>query len=73
MNTADLRLLDTEYPDELHCVPNDDLIEHDYSGACWCAPAQEVQRFEDGYFRFLWYHHAADCRDYYGAEELPLQ
>ena len=73
MNAADHRLLDTEYPDEWHCVPSDDLRPHENSCACWCAPEQEVQRFEDGYFRFLWYHHAADCRDYYGAEDLPLQ
>ena len=68
-----LTLLDTEYPDEWHCIPVDDCREHEYSCECWCCPEQEVQSEEDGYFRFLWFHHAADNRDLYDAENLPLQ
>jgi len=67
------RLLDTEYPDEYHSLPLDDVKEHTLSGTCWCLPKQRVQRFKDGYFRFLWYHNAADNRQYYDAEDKPLQ
>lgn len=72
MSTINL-LLDTQYPDEYHSIPLDDYRDHEFNGGCWCCPKQRVQRFKDGYFRFLWFHHAADNRYYYDAENLPLQ
>ena len=36
-------------------------------------PEREVEQFEDGYFRFLWYHYAADNRHIYPDERATLQ
>ena len=36
MIAVDVTLLDREYPDEWHCLPEDDMREHEASGACWC-------------------------------------
>ena len=71
--SINVRLLDREYPDEFHCVPDEDLREHKCGADCWCQPEMEVEEFEDGYFRLLWWHHAADGRDYYQSELIPLQ
>lgn len=62
------RILDTEYPDELHYVPAGDLREHEAEGTCWCCPT----RREHGW-RFIWTHHPADGREYYDDNPLWLQ
>lgn len=72
MSTLSL-LLDTEYPDEWHNLPNQDMREHELSGACWCKPEREVLECEDHPPQFLWHHNAADGRHHYGEGEVPLQ
>ena len=67
------RLLDTEYPDEYHSLPLDDVKEHTLSGTCWCLPRRSLRRYGEHGFMFLWYHNAADNRQYYDAEDKPLQ
>ncbi len=62
------RILDTEYPDELHYVPAADLREHEVEGSCWCCPTRHDQGS-----RFVWVHHAADGRHYYDDNPLWLQ
>lgn len=68
-------LVDTEYPDELHWLPADDLREHEASGGCWCRPRREVELCDEhGGVHFLWHHHAADGRDLYALKGwIPLQ
>lgn len=69
-------LLDTEYPDEYHRIPVNDMREHDLCGSCWCKPA--IERHDGGgndgtYLRFVWYHHPADGRQHYLLTRIPLQ
>ena len=66
------RPIDTEYPDELHYIPADDLREHEPNGGCWCHPRREEHTCEHGW-HFIWTHHAADGRWLYIDGVVPLQ
>ena len=70
MNTPPL--FDSEYPDELHYMPADDLREHEPCGSCWCKPQRETHVCVHG-VEFVWTHRAADGRDYYPNGIVPLQ
>lgn len=66
-------LLDTEYPDELHRIPVDDVREHEICGSCWCKPRREHHTCAEHGLHFLWFHRALDGRDYYVDGVVPLQ
>lgn len=67
MTTTPL-MLDTEWPDEMHCIPVNDLKEHAIGAECWCRP-----RLERLCFHFTFYHRALDGRDHYRDGVIPLQ
>ena len=66
-------LLDTEWPDEIHRVPVDDLREHEPDAGCWCHPRMEHHRCEEHGLHFFFYHRALDGRDYYLNGVAPVQ
>jgi len=66
-------LLDTEWPDEMHRIPVDDLKEHDIGAECWCKPRLEHHRCAEHGLHFMFYHRALDGRDYYHDGVVPLQ
>jgi hypothetical protein len=70
--SAPSRSDDTEYPDEYHHIPFDDMREHELCGSCWCQP--EFERHQrDVHLLFVWLHHAADGRHHYQQRLIPLQ
>lgn len=66
-------LTDTEYPDEMHRVPNEDLYEHLVCGSCWCKPQRVHFACVEHGLHFLWFHNALDGRDFYPDGRATLQ
>lgn len=48
------------FDNDIHIVPNDDLIEHDFSDSCLCGPVWEPRLNDHGY---LYTHHSLDGRE----------
>lgn len=65
-------MTDTEYPDEIHVIPADDLREHAFAGDCWCRPDCRHESSRDGIL-FHWLHRPADGRDRYAGGEVVYQ
>jgi len=51
----------------VHCVPRNDLIEHDTdaAGLCVCGPELTVQHGDDALDRYVYTHHSLDGRERY--------
>lgn len=52
-------LLEVDGEDQLHIVPENDLVGHEYSGDCACGP--QVEHL--GGIDWLYVHHALDGRE----------
>lgn len=49
--------------DEIHVVPNGDLIEHPTDPSCTCGPRCEPVPRGDGTIRWVYIHHSLDGRE----------
>lgn len=67
-----MNVADTEYPDEIHLIPCDDLREHEPSGDCWCRP-QCRHDHSEGFLLFEWLHQSADGRERYLGGKVTYQ
>lgn len=58
--------------DSLHCIPVDDLIEHEANEGCLCGPSVMPVE-QDGAIGWILLHHSLDGREFSEVAASPSQ